>query len=57
MTTSRKRSPAAAGAEAGAKPGCDEPRPFVDFDDAPPCPADVMPQPTDADDLETLTPP
>ncbi|KAK1982226.1 hypothetical protein LZ30DRAFT_591022 [Colletotrichum cereale] len=60
MATSRKRSSteAEAEAEAGAeaKPGCDEPATLlIDFDDTPPCPADVIPIPNDADDLETLT--
>ncbi|KAK2057983.1 hypothetical protein LY76DRAFT_636181 [Colletotrichum caudatum] len=58
MPISRKRSlPEAAEAEAEAeakKPGRDEPAPPIDFDDAPPCPADVIPLPSDADDLETF---
>ncbi|KAK2034293.1 hypothetical protein LX32DRAFT_634424 [Colletotrichum zoysiae] len=55
MTTSRKRSlPEAAEAEAEAKPGRDESAPSIDFDDTPPCPADVIPLPNNADDLETI---
>ncbi|KAK1585113.1 uncharacterized protein LY79DRAFT_275246 [Colletotrichum navitas] len=55
MTISRKRSLPEAEVEAEAKPGCDEPTSFIDFDDTPPFPADVVPLPNDADDLETLT--
>ncbi|KAK2038665.1 hypothetical protein LZ31DRAFT_559394 [Colletotrichum somersetense] len=55
MTTSRKRSlPEAVEAEAEAKPGRDESTPSIDFDDTPPCPADVIPLPNNADDLETF---
>ncbi|KAK2015435.1 hypothetical protein LZ32DRAFT_616102 [Colletotrichum eremochloae] len=55
MATSRKRSLAKAEAEAEAKRTCDESTPLIDFEDVPPCPADVIPLPNDADDLETLT--
>ncbi|GJC77701.1 hypothetical protein ColLi_00539 [Colletotrichum liriopes] len=50
MAASRKRSEP----EAEAKLSCDKPTAAIDFDDTPPCPADVISLPKDEDDLETL---
>ncbi|KZL72148.1 hypothetical protein CI238_00846 [Colletotrichum incanum] len=50
MAVSRKRSKS----EAEAKLSCDKPTAPIDFNDTPPCPADVISLPKDEDDLETL---